>query len=393
METLRAILCADWSKNPRKRAVYVADVRKRTVGRLSSPSWTLGGILAEAQRRASDGPVLSTFDVPLGIPASLRDALGRSSDQSLANFLEFLPIACSMPCFFEAGPSAEKWRPDRPFFAVPPRRTGLRKYLDAARTTHKVDLYRQIDQLVGAKSAFVMSGIPGSVGSSVCDLWRELERRLTPDRTFKVWPFEGDLGTLFKLSKIVIGEIYPRAAYATALRDEPIEERPCLIVAKTDCGVRREAIAALRDARWVRILGVSIAGLSEAEGNEDDFDACVTAAALLRCVLEGVPLCSSQCDCSVIEGGILGTGSVNLRVPARTFGRVGRRADPHGRRQRERKTYPCPIGGCNKVFRDSRGGWDRHVGSLRLHERWHPELQEPEERKEQFKIEFPDFFR
>jgi hypothetical protein len=393
--------------------VYVADVRKRAVGRLSAPAapgWTVREVLAEAKRRASGGSVLSTFDVPLGIPASLRDALGRSCDESLANFLKFLPTACSIPRFFEASPTAEVWRPDRPFFAVPPRESGLQRYLDAART-YGVDLYRQIDRLVGAKSAFVTSGIPGSVGSSVCDLWRELALCLTHDRAFKIWPFEGDLGMLLKSSKSVVGEIYPRAAYATALCDEPIEERPCLSVAKTDCGVRREAIAVLRAARWVRSLRVSFKGLTQAEANEDDFDACITAAALLRCVLERVPLCSSQCRCSVIEGGILGTGSVNLCVPRKTFRRAGRQRQvvgkreryvksraattvtPHGRRQRERETYSCPIAGCNRIFQGSRGGWDAHVGSLRLHQEWHPELQERRKRRQQFKIEFPDFFR
>ena len=91
--------------------------------------------------------------------------------------------------------------------------------------------------------------------------------------------------------------MYPRAAYATALLDAPPTSRAPLVVAKTDAGVRREAIAALRSAHWVRSLGVELRDLAQAEANEDDFDACVTAAALLRCVLEGrrcVPLSSNQ---------------------------------------------------------------------------------------------------
>ena len=50
--------------------------------------------------------------------------------------------------------------------------------------------------------------------------------------------------------------------------------------------------------------------------------------------------------------------------------------------------YPCPIPGCSKIFRRSRGGWDAHVGSLRIHPDWHPDVSNPEERKWIFKAEY-----
>ena len=118
--------------------------------------------------------------------------------------------------------------------------------------------------------------------------------------------------------------MYPRAAYATALLDAAPTSRAPMVVAKTDAGVRREAIATLRAASWVGSLGVELRDLAEAEANEDDFDACMTAAALLRCVLEGSPLCPSQLESAASEGGMLGTGSVNLRLPQQTFARHGR---------------------------------------------------------------------
>ena len=55
------------------------------------------------------------------------------------------------------------------------------------------------------------------------------------------------------------------------------------------------------------------------------------------------------------------------------------------------KVFPSPIAGCNKVFHGSRGDWDGHLGALRLHPDWHPELQDAEERRRRFKIEFPGF--
>jgi hypothetical protein len=189
--------------------------------------------------------------------------------------------------------------------------------------------------------------------------------------------------------------------------------RPAIVVAKTDAGIRRDAIATLRAAAWVRSNSVELRDVEQAESNEDDFDACVTAAALLRCALEGTPLCPPHLESTASEGAILGTGSVNLRLPHQTF--ASRRPErvlappivrtvtsPADRIDRARiggvvresqHVYHCPIAGCEKVFRGSRGGWDGHVGSLRLHPEWHPELPQAEERKRRFEIEFPDFFR
>ena len=189
----------------------------------------------------------------------------------------------------------------------------------------------------------------------------------------------------------------------------PRASRAPLIVAKTDVGVRREAISSLRAASWVRSLRVTLENLAEAEANEDDFDACVTAAALLRCVLDGSPLCPTQLESAASEGGMLGTGSVNLRLPQQAFASPGRMRPPvrPAAQTAERpiqavrredyardgaRVYRCPIAGCDKVFQGSRGGWDGHVGSLRVHPSWHPELESADARKRQYKIEFPEFF-
>jgi hypothetical protein len=62
------MLCADWGKDIRKRSLYVADVSTRSVRRVAGSAWSLGTVLKEAERWASIGPVLATFDAPLGIP-------------------------------------------------------------------------------------------------------------------------------------------------------------------------------------------------------------------------------------------------------------------------------------------------------------------------------------
>jgi len=412
---LSAILCADWGKEFSKRAVYAADVSARVVRRVSGDGWSVAGVLAEAQRWTSTGSVLATFDAPLGVPESYLTALGRlPGAQPLPTFLDLLARARSMPRFYDATTVARDWFVERPFFSVPAGDGGLGTYVDAA-ARFGVDMYRQIDRMTGAKAVFIKAGVPGSVGSAACALWQELAYELTANRTFKVWPFEGEIQTLPQSTSVVVAEMYPRAAYATALLDVPPMSRARLVVAKTDAGVRRDAIAALRAASWVGSLSVELQDLAQAEANEDDFDACLTAAALLRCILEGAPLCPGQLESPASEGGMLGTGSVNLRLPQRTFSRQGRkrhlvRPTPRTARQPVEsgrsdasavradvgaavRVFRCPITGCDKVFHGSRGGWDGHVGSLRLHPNWHPELKEADARKRRFEIEFSTFFR
>ena len=68
----------------------------------------------------------------------------------------------------------------------------------------------------------------GSVGSAACALWRELAPLLTKDRSFAIWPFDGDLHTLLWTPSLVVGESYPRAAYATALLPMPPERSSTL---------------------------------------------------------------------------------------------------------------------------------------------------------------------
>ena len=411
---LSAILCADWGKEFSKRAVYAADISARVIRRVPSDGWSVAGVLAEAQRWILTGSVLATFDAPLGVPDSYLTALGRlPGAQPLATFLDLLARARSMPRFYDATTAAMDWTVERPFFSVPAVVGGLRTYLAAA-DRFGVDVYRQIDRMTGGKAVFIKSGVPGSVGSAASALWQELACELTARRNFKVWPFEGEIQTLLRSTSVVVGEMYPRAAYATALFDVSPASRAPLVVKKTNAGVRRRAIASLQAASWVSALSVELKDLALAEANEDDFDACVTAAALLRCVLEGAPLCPAHLHSPGSEGGILGTGSINLELPPRTFsgqeperpltqpnqtvrqtagsGRSvasGVRADFGG----AKRVFRCPIAGCDKVFHGSRGGWDGHVGSLRLHPNWHPELEEADARKRRFEAEFPMFFQ
>jgi hypothetical protein len=86
-----------------------------------------------------------------------------------------------------------------------------------------------------------------------------------------------------------------------------------LTIAKSDRESRKAAVERLRAQSWVRECGVTF---EDADGDiltEDSFDALLSAAALLRCALEGTPLGWSGAD--PFEGGILALDSLNLALP------------------------------------------------------------------------------
>ena len=46
--------------------------------------------------------------------------------------------------------------------------------------------------------------------------------------------------------------------------------------------------------------------------------------------------------------------------------------------------YPCPINGCQHVFKGGRNGWDTHVASPAVHPHWLPHVAAGDERKRIF---------
>jgi hypothetical protein len=142
------------------------------------------------------------------------------------------------------------------------------------------------------------------------------ERRLVA-----LWPFDGTLAELAGRGGVVVGEIYPRVAYAVAVAEGAPGERGLEPLSRNIRDVRREALERLRRSTWVKTHGVrlNVADLAVALESADAFDALMAAAALLRCVLEGEPL--SAGEHGVAEGGILGSGAVVLgsrAAPSRT---------------------------------------------------------------------------
>ena len=297
----RSLLCADWSKHTAKRAVCSADVGARRLSVVDRPAWSLRTLLDFARDEVA-GPVLIAIDAVIGVPAGyLVQAPGWEPGMT---FLEWLPKTRELPRFFDEAKRVEDLAPERPFFAVPAGKGSRRAFEVAARWPMR----RPVEEAYGAKPVFITSGIPGTVGSASRELWRELRELLDePDRRFRVWPFEGDPDlSSGQPGDVVLAEAYPRASYAGALAASlPTSPRA---VAKTRRAARKAASRELLGADWVGRFEVRLPDHEEIVSDEDRFDAVLTAAATLRCLLEGRPLFDlSQVD-PVAEGGILGGG-------------------------------------------------------------------------------------
>ena len=262
------------------------------------------------------GSVLVGVDAALGVPAGYWRAVqvrDWGSGGAPATFIDWLSRLDSAHEFFEPVDDPAEWRVDRPFFRVPGRKGGLSDF----KNRFGDGFLRTIDERTGAKPLFAVSGIPGTVGSGTRALWKEMIPLLAGEREFAVWPFEGDLPGLLLRRGIVLAETYPGLAYAAALAaDLPVSQ---LKVAKTKPAARMHACSNLEVAPWVRKFGVDLGDLEPARAGEDAFDSHFTAAAVLRCGLEGRALCDREWIDSQAGGAMLLAGPVDPRLQARSL--------------------------------------------------------------------------
>ena len=386
-------LSADWSKRPDKRSVYMADVGKRRIGKCepSGGLWDVEALVELAQRHARAGAVLVGVDAALGVPAGywrmVLDGRWARRPETFVDWLGGLDVSGG---FFGTVVAPGEWRAERPWFKVAEGAGGRTAF------TRQVDggMLRRIDAATGANPVFAVAGIPGTVGSGTRAFWKELLPHLSGDRDFAIWPFEGDLRSLLASHGVVLCETYPALAYAAALADCLPTGR--ITNAKTKRKWRNETCDRLARAQWVGGNRIDLGDLNGPRANEDDFDAHLTAAAVLRCIHEGLEIASPEWTDATAEGAMLLAGVVDPRRRSGTSGRRARGASASragaGSGANGGEAYPCPIPGCGKVFAGSRGGWDAHVGSARLHPQWRRGVADPEERKRLFREEFGDWF-
>ena len=306
-------ISADWSKHAQKRAVCVADLRERRLFRPAPPGqWDLGALLGLA--RSLSGRVLIGIDVGLGVSRTYwKLTLQECPGSQPENFVQWLSGLDANGEFFTTVIHAEDWSVNRPWFAVPPGTGGLTAFVRRMEN----GLLRDLAVRTGAKPIFIVSGIPGTVGSGTRAIWRELIPLLREPRDFALWPFEGDVKFGHPKHEILLAETYPGLAYAAALADE-LPAAP-LRVAKTSASERESACDLIGNASWVRENLVDLGELGAARASEDDFDALFTAAAVLRCVVESLPIVFPRWIDAEVEGSMLLAGPVD---PARKAARL-----------------------------------------------------------------------
>jgi hypothetical protein len=298
------VICADWSKSATKRSAWVGDVGQASIYPLSPPLagfWTAKEVLDAAASHA--GRTLVTFDAPLGVPTSYLEAT-RPVFGAVQTFVDLIDAASEAEGFFAPVSEPNDWSPGTPFFRVPAGKGSYARFqLAAAR--FGVDLKREVERRTRGNSVFAF-GLPGQVGPAAQTLWKELAESRIKGSAFTIWPFEASS------SANEVAEIYPRAAYGTALGTVGVP----LSLAKTKAQVRDDAVTRLEHTSWVEQAGVEFHGLDRARRNEDDFDACLTAAALLRLLLENQQLADIALVDNEAEGAILAARSEQLGLGA-----------------------------------------------------------------------------
>lgn len=309
-------ISADWSKDARKRSVHVADLSNRRIWREERDDWNLTRLLELSNELAKRAPVLLGIDAALGVPPGYWaevQALDWGNAGAPANFVDWLSRRSSGGRFFEPVLTPDSWSVDQPFFRVAKGKGGRSSFT----ARYEDGFLRCIDKATGAKPLFAVSGIPGTVGSGTRELWKGLIPLLAGEREFAVWPFEGELSELLSRRGVVLAEAYPGLAYAAALADDLPTGR--LRVAKTRPEGRERVCELLQATRWVRHFGVDLGDLEPVQKNDDAFDSHLTAAAVLRCVLEGRALCDREWIDTTAGGGMLLAGPVDPRRRARNL--------------------------------------------------------------------------
>ena len=396
-------ISADWSKESTKRSVYVADIDKRSIRKASTTKfWNLKALLELANTlRESGGPVLIGVDVVLGVSNGYWSmVLEKSGRHQPKNFVHWLRNLDPDSNFFNTNDDPSKWHVDEPWFTVPSGKGGLKSFKEKVSD----GFLRRIERKTGAKPLFAVSGIPGVVGAGTRSFWCELIPTLNCDREFTIWPFENNPSNLLHQDGVALCETYPSIAYATALVDKLPTCK--LKVSKTNQQQRKEACERLMTANWVTRNHIDLGALDALIENEDDFDAHLTAAAVMRCVVERRPLTSQDWIDAIAEGSMLLVGTVDPTLKGRILTTRSQikcssiSSSMHDVDTRiygpstksSRNIYFCPIPGCSKRFCGSRRGWDAHVASFRMHPDWHPNIKNGVKRKRLFRKEFQEWF-
>lgn len=323
------LLVADWSKEVGKRVAYHVDVVGRAIRRTDPPAggWTIQGLVDAASQHGNSVMVL--IDVAIGLPAGLFKAMRDLSGESAkGHFLNFLRDHLSGEWLGDVQFHGD-WSIRSPYMHVPKGDGSLTEFKNKA-AEFGVCLRRAIDLEAGGRSPLILSGIPGTVGSGSRQVIRALGG--LDENKVAIWPFDGPLAALLGSTRVIIGEIYPRALYGHALLDAPSDQRGLIALGKTKGEIRAAAITHLQSLQWHRVLDIELEPslIQRACNNEDDFDSYLSALGILRLLLEKISLEDESLQLrmceqgrplldSIAEGGMLGVLATQLDVKQCTF--------------------------------------------------------------------------
>ena len=269
------IVCADWSKSPANRAVWVAAPATKEVRRLEptpGTPWTVARVLERTTRLVGTaGSALVSFDAPIGVPESYLDAARTDfGGPAAATFLDWLPLADASREFWDPVRSPAAWSVRRPFFVVPKGKGSLDGFNRAAAAAG-IELRRDVEFASRGQIRFCLR-IAWTGRSGCSGALARTPEGASPNR------FHGLLSSGRSRSPR-----RPRArrpgrrrelsasAYGTALSAElPAKPR---VLSKTKQRTRTAEVINLQTSPWIAEFGVSLNGLSAAVASEDDFDA------------------------------------------------------------------------------------------------------------------------
>lgn len=295
------LLCADWSKDVRKRQCCHVDIANRKFSFLEDSGLTFEKLLAIA---AAFGPECSTvlsLDLALGIPRPVIDQYCQAFGLADCSFLNWLFTNHRDEKFWEETAEHDEWKSTKPFISIPPGKGSLTAFREAARH----DLLRQVDREYGAKSPLIVSGVPGTVGSGTRSLWKELAPMLAAKREFSIWPFDGSASDLIAQGGTIVCENYPAICYSAVLAESlPASQ---LLVSKTKSKVRAAVIKRIASTEWVRRESMSLPNLEQCIASEDCFDALMTALAQYRLLQGPIDLFDDESADPCAEGAIIGS--------------------------------------------------------------------------------------
>jgi hypothetical protein len=207
------VVAADWSTVETKRWMVRGErVRDGYVVHPPEPVGDHKSLVARLQRTLpNDHGLLIGFDFPIGLPVEYAQ---KASVESFRTFLGEMVGRGEWERFYQISdlPSLRQ-----PFFPLPKQQSGsFRAQLAVALGFPDLStLRRRCERRTTTRKAaeclfFTLCG--AQVGAGAIVGWRDVIQPALAE--VKLWPFDGDLGTLLATPGVTIAEIYPAEAYS-----------------------------------------------------------------------------------------------------------------------------------------------------------------------------------